>query len=353
MTYQWVDYDPDFVRQRYDRLADIIPFFDWLFFIPAGLRKHAVDRLSLKHGDCVLDVGCGTGRNFPFLREAIGPTGRIYGVDLSAGMLRNARKLRDRHDWTNIHLTEGDAADYVAPEPLDGVLFSLSYNTMPHHLTVLRRIWKQLRPGGRLVIMDSKLPPGLGGKLLLPFSLWMMRHTLLGNPYIRPWEHHAELVDNFEMQEFLFASYYVCRGVKPVNGVRASSQRRPLEGRPGRPRLQRRSARSWLRPCREGLNCADLPRSGIRSRRSRPRRITLSRSRVDLASRSSRVTTSMSPGSSRPIPFTSSGWSVLAPDIFSLDTLAQPAAMGSASWPRPSPRPTRVAMRSSAAQAYA
>jgi demethylmenaquinone methyltransferase/2-methoxy-6-polyprenyl-1,4-benzoquinol methylase len=116
--------------QRYDRLADIIPFFDWLFFIPAGLRKHAVDRLSLKPGDCVLDVGCGTGRNFPFLREAIGPSGRIYGVDLSAGMLRKARK-RDRHHWTNIHLTEGDAANYLAPEPLDGVLFSLSYNTMP------------------------------------------------------------------------------------------------------------------------------------------------------------------------------------------------------------------------------
>jgi ubiquinone/menaquinone biosynthesis C-methylase UbiE len=234
MTYQWVDYDPNFVRQRYDRLADIIPLFDWLFFIPAGLRKHAVDRLSLKHGDCVLDVGCGTGRNFLFLHEAIGPTGRIYGVDLSAGMLRNARKLRNRHHWTNIHLTEGDAADYVAPEPLDGVLFSLSYNTMPHHLTVLGRIWKQLRPGGRLVIMDSKLPPGLGGKLLLPFSLWMMRHTLLGNPYIRPWEHHAELVDDFEMEEFLFASYYVCRGVKPVkslHGVRAPSQRQALAAR--------------------------------------------------------------------------------------------------------------------------
>jgi ubiquinone/menaquinone biosynthesis C-methylase UbiE len=235
MTCQWMDCDPDFIAQRYDRLADIIPFFDWLFFVPAGLRKHAVDRLSLKHGDCVLDVGCGTGRNFPFLREAIGPTGRIYGVDLSAGMLRKARKLRDCHHWINIHLTEEDAANYVAPEPLDGVLFSLSYNTMPHHLTVLRRSWKQLRPGGRLVIMDSKLPPGLGGKLLLPFSLWMMRHTLLGNPYIRPWEHHAELVDDFEMEEFLFASYYVCRGVKPVkslHGVRAPSQRRTLAARP-------------------------------------------------------------------------------------------------------------------------
>jgi len=82
--------------------------------------------------------------------------------------------------------------------------------------------------------MDSKLPPGLGGKLLLPFSLWVMRHTLLGNPYIRPWKHHAELVDDFKMEEFLFASYYVCRGVKPVkslHGVRAPSQRQALAAR--------------------------------------------------------------------------------------------------------------------------
>jgi demethylmenaquinone methyltransferase/2-methoxy-6-polyprenyl-1,4-benzoquinol methylase len=242
MTYQWVDCNHDFIRQRYDRLADVMALFDWLFFLPPGLRKHAVDRLSLKRGDCVLDVGCGTGRNFPFLREAVGPTGRIDGVDLSAGMLRKARKLRDRHYWTNIHLTEGDAANYVAPEPLDAVLFSLSYNTMPHHLTVLQWIWKQVRPGGRLVIMDSKLPPGLGGKLLLPFSLWLMRHTLLGNPYIRPWEHHAELVDNFEMEEFLFASYYVCCGVKPVKSrleVRAPLQRRNAH-RDALDRLRRR-----------------------------------------------------------------------------------------------------------------
>ena len=215
MTYEWVDCDCDFIGRRYDRLAAIIPLFDWLFFLPRGLRKQAVGRLRLKHGQCVLEVGCGTGRNFSFLREATGPTGRIYGVDLSAGMLRRARRLTERHHWTNIYLTEGDAANYVAPEPLDGVLFSLSYNTMPHHLTVLHRVWKQLRPGGRLVIMDAKVPPGLGGELLLPISLWVMRQTLLGNPCIRPWEHHAELVDNFEMEEFLFASYYVCCGIKP------------------------------------------------------------------------------------------------------------------------------------------
>jgi demethylmenaquinone methyltransferase/2-methoxy-6-polyprenyl-1,4-benzoquinol methylase len=239
-----VDCDRDFISQRYDRLADIIALFDWLFCIPPGLRRRAVDCLTLRRGDCVLDVGCGSGRNFPFLRKAIGSTGRIYGVDLSARMLRKARELGDRHHWTNIHLTEDDVVNYVAPEPLDGVLFSFSYNTMPHHLTVLRRIWQQLRLGGRLVIVDSKLPGGLGGKILLPISLWMMRHTLLGNPYIRPWEHHAELVDNFQMEEFLFASYYVCRGVKPVKSlpaVRAPSQRRQAHRDPRPTQLSPRS----------------------------------------------------------------------------------------------------------------
>jgi ubiquinone/menaquinone biosynthesis C-methylase UbiE len=97
MAYQWVDYDPDFVRQRYDRLADVIALFDWVFWIPPRLREHAVDRLSLKHGDCVLEVGCGSGRNFPFLRAAVGPTGRVYGVDISPRMLRRACEFRDRH----------------------------------------------------------------------------------------------------------------------------------------------------------------------------------------------------------------------------------------------------------------
>ena len=68
-------------------------------------------------------------------------------------------------------MTQDDAANYNAPEPLDGVLFGFSYNTMPHHLAVLEHALRQLRPGGRLVIMDAKLPPGRGGQLILPFSL--------------------------------------------------------------------------------------------------------------------------------------------------------------------------------------
>jgi ubiquinone/menaquinone biosynthesis C-methylase UbiE len=212
--HEWVDFAPRLVAKRYDRLSRLIPLFDYLFFQPPGFRAKAVDRLELRPSQHVLEIGCGTGRNLPFLSRAVGPQGRVYGVDLSTGMLARARELCQRNDWRNVELIEGDAAQYRAPVPLDGVMFGLSYNTMPHHLTVLREAWDQLRPGGRLVIMDAKLPPGLGGRLVLPFGLWLMKHTMLGNPLIKPWEDLARLAGAIEMEQFMFGSWYVCRAIK-------------------------------------------------------------------------------------------------------------------------------------------
>jgi len=199
----------------------LIPFFDRMFFLPRDLRRQAVDHLGLSRGDNVLEIGCGTGNSLPYLRAAVGSAGKIYGVDISPGMLRRARARCDAQHWRNVRLVECDAADYRAPQPLDGVLFSLSYNTMPHHRAVLRRAWEQLRPGGRLVIMDAKLPSGPAAKFLLPFSVWLMRHTMLGNPLIQPWKELAAVAEHVEMNECLFSSYYISRAIKPSVGSRS------------------------------------------------------------------------------------------------------------------------------------
>ncbi len=222
MGYQWVDCDRATVSGRYDRIAGLIPLFDRLFFLPRGMRRKAVANLGLKSGDRVLEIGCGTGNSFPYLREAVGASGRVFGVDISAGMLRKAARRRAANDWRNIELCEYDAAEYRAPTPLDGVLFSLSYNTMPHHRAVLRNAWDQLRPGGRLVIMDAKLPSGPAAKLLLPFSLWLMKRTMLGNPLIRPWQELAAVAGPVDMSECLFSSYYICGATKPWRNVAAA-----------------------------------------------------------------------------------------------------------------------------------
>lgn len=216
VAYRWADCDRNTVRRRYDRLAGYIPLFDRLLFLPRDLRRRAVDSLGLSRGDSVLEIGCGTGNSFAYLYDAVGPQGRIYGVDLSPGMLSRAKRRCNANHWRNIELCECDAAEYTAPTPLDGVLFALSYNTMPEHRTVLRNAWDQLRPGGWLVIMDAKLPPGPAAQLLLPFSIWLMKHTLLGNPLIRPWHELAAIAEHVEMSRFRFGSYYFCRGTKPL-----------------------------------------------------------------------------------------------------------------------------------------
>ena len=75
-------------------------FLTGVFFLPKDSRRRAVDRLGLRPGDKVLDVGCGTGRSLDYLQSAVGPTGRVYGIDISAGMLGKAQKACDAHDGT-------------------------------------------------------------------------------------------------------------------------------------------------------------------------------------------------------------------------------------------------------------
>src|SRR5215510_2965528 len=112
--HEWVDFAPRLVAKRYDRLSGLIPLFDYLFFQPPGFRAKAAARLELRPGHHVLEIGCGTGRNLPYLSRAVGPRGRVYGVDISSGMLARARELCRRHDWRNVDLIEGDAAQYRA-----------------------------------------------------------------------------------------------------------------------------------------------------------------------------------------------------------------------------------------------
>lgn len=213
---RWADYEVPFVRRRYDRLAKFFVLFEWMFLLPRRIRERAVGRLELKPGGVALEVGCGTGRNLAPLVRAVGPEGRVYGVDLSEGMLAEARELCSREGWPNVTLIRSDAAEYELPEEADGVIFSLSYAVIPHHREALRHAWGRLREGGYLVVMDARLPPGVAGKLLRPFVVWVSRLTVLGNPDVRPWEELKELTGEVEYEESQFGTYYVCRGRKTL-----------------------------------------------------------------------------------------------------------------------------------------
>ncbi len=205
----------DFIRKRYDGLSRFYNLFEYLLLLPRGLRTLAVGRLEIQPSDRILEVGCGTGRNFPALLKAVGPKGHLYGVDASWGMLARARRDCLRRGWRNVTLILGDAAQVWLPGPFDGVIFSLSYSVIPDHREALRRAWAQLAPGKHLVVVDAKLPPGRTGVLLRPLILLVSRATVLGDPDRRPWEDLRELTDRIELWGVRRGIYFVCRGTKP------------------------------------------------------------------------------------------------------------------------------------------
>jgi len=149
--------DQDAITAQYDRIAPFYRALSPLFLINPGLRRQAVAAMALHPGGDVLEVGVGSGRNLPYLLDAVGPRGSVTGVDLSAGMLAEARKLVDVRGAANVELIEASAATVELDRDFDAVLFSLSYSVIPAEVrpAALARAWERLRPGGRLVVLDG------------------------------------------------------------------------------------------------------------------------------------------------------------------------------------------------------
>src|SRR5882672_12505736 len=215
MRKAWTDYDTQFVRRRYNKLAPFYTVFEFVFLLPPGIRARAVRTMDLNSGDSVLEVGCGSGRNLKHLVNAVGPTGTVYGADISEGMLAQARALCERNSWRNVNLLHGDALALTLPGKVDGALFSLSYATMIQRRAILRHAWDQLKPGGRLVIMDARLPKGAIGDLYRPLAMWTLDRTVLGNPDVDILGDLRQLAGRIEVQELFLGTYFIGLGTKP------------------------------------------------------------------------------------------------------------------------------------------
>lgn len=194
--------------RRYDRVARFYRTFEPLYLIFPPARRRAVAALGLKRGDVVLEIGAGTGRNFPYLVEAVGPAGAVIAVDASAGMLAEARKLVQREGWSNVELVRADASRLEIDRDIDGVLFSLSYSALPEPRPALAAAWRRLRPGARVVVMDLGLTQSGGlARALDPIARLLLKFTP-GDAYSDPWRDLAAY-GSVQTKRFLFGLFYV------------------------------------------------------------------------------------------------------------------------------------------------
>jgi ubiquinone/menaquinone biosynthesis C-methylase UbiE len=204
----------DTVIARYSRVAPLYRYLEWTILLAPGFRRRAVQRLELRPGQRVLEVGCGTGRNLRLLSDGVGSGGKVIGVDATPSMLAQARKLIGRHCLTNVRLVQADAAQLELDEQVDVAYFSLSYSVMPDRDASLDRAWEALRPGGLLAIMDAGIPDSRLGRVLGP-AAEVVATVFPGDPYSRPWEDLRRLSPTVETQRFQSDLYFVCSVRKP------------------------------------------------------------------------------------------------------------------------------------------
>lgn len=193
-------------REAYEFHA---PTYDLTSAMGTLLRARAVEALSPRQDEVILDVGCGTGLNFDAIEQNIGPRGRLIGIDRSPAMLRRAQERLSLNGWDNATLL-ASASDVGALDvEADGVLFCLAHDVLrsPEDLA---RIFAKVRPRGRVVAAGAKWAPLWA--MPVNVATWFVNLTFITSfeGFEQPWGHLARFLRVLHVEsltEYLGGAY--------------------------------------------------------------------------------------------------------------------------------------------------
>lgn len=140
--------------------------------------ERVVGTLAITPGMRIADLGAGTGIfTVPFARAA-GPTGKVYAIDVDAGLLAIVAEKAKTAGVTTIETVVAGPADPRLPEPVDLLFICDTMHHLPNQAEYVKQFGKLLRPGGRVVVIDfaeGKWPAGHEAFTITPKQVdaWM------------------------------------------------------------------------------------------------------------------------------------------------------------------------------------
>lgn len=193
------------VASKYDRMLQIR--------LGEQSRKQAFAAFDLRPRDMVLDVGCGTGLSFPLIENAVGPSGKVVGIEPSSEMLAQARARVSSAGWHNVTLLAASAEDFHVPEPADAlVIFRVHEVTRSRR--ALEHVFGALKPGARVLVVGVKWAPWY----LFPLNVivWRLTRsvTTTREGFGRPWDVVTEFA-NLNVQSVGGGTQYIATGTTP------------------------------------------------------------------------------------------------------------------------------------------
>jgi len=133
-----------------------------------------IDLASLKTGEFVLDLGSGGGIDCFLASAKVGPSGKVFGVDMTEEMIKLARKNAQARNITNVQFILGDIENLPLEDNFfDVVISNCVINLVPDKQKALNEIFRVLKPGGRIAITDIVTKRDLTPREKEGMALWV------------------------------------------------------------------------------------------------------------------------------------------------------------------------------------
>jgi predicted methyltransferase len=142
-------------------VAPLISQDDWKARDEWEKPQQIMDVLGIRPGSVVADVGAGEGYFTFHLAARVGPTGKVYAEDIRDDRLGKIHSRAGKEKLAQIETIHGETDDPRLPaEQMDVVLVSNAYHEMRDYDKMLQAMFRALRPGGLLAIIDAPAKPG-------------------------------------------------------------------------------------------------------------------------------------------------------------------------------------------------
>lgn len=175
------------------------------------MRQIAIERLHLRRGDTVIDVGCGTGLSFERLRAGVGAQGRIIGIEQSPDMLALARDRVRRNHWRNVTLVGAPVEDAALNGRADAALFHFTHDILRKPAAVANVV-DHLKPGAHVVACGLQWTR----RWLLPVNVAVWTAALHSVTTLegldRPWSHLSARTGRLRVEPMMMGGVYVASG---------------------------------------------------------------------------------------------------------------------------------------------
>ncbi len=176
------------IYDNYDSMNSIISFKRHVSW-----RKDVLKRMNVDEGSNILDVCTGTGDWAIALAGETGDSGKVTGLDFSENMLKVAQVKQEENDLKQLEFIHGNAMQLPFPDhSFDYVTIGFGLRNVPDYETVLQEMYRVVKPGGKVVCLETSQPTLIGFRQLYYFYFRFIM-PVFGKIFAKSYDEYAWL----------------------------------------------------------------------------------------------------------------------------------------------------------------